>query len=131
VSELETAGYTVGRVAGLSGVRIRTLHHYDEIGLLSSGGRSAAGYRIYEDPEVDIAKALSSGTRVKILRWLRDPAGSFESVVEDDLTGDGVCVNLIAAKAGVSQPTASRHLAVLKGEGLVETGRVAQLPPTR
>lgn len=76
--------------------------------------------------EVEIAKALSSGTRAKILRWLRDPGRNFESQVEGDLTGDGVCVNLIAAKAGVSQPTASRHLSVLKGVGLVETSRVAQ-----
>ncbi len=40
--------YSVGRVADLAGVTIRTLHHYDEIGLLSPGGRSAAGYRIYK-----------------------------------------------------------------------------------
>jgi hypothetical protein len=37
VGEQETAGYTVGRVADLSGVTIRTLHHYDEVGLLSPG----------------------------------------------------------------------------------------------
>lgn len=41
-------GYSVGRVAELAGVSIRTLHHYDEIGLLSPGGRGAAGYRVYE-----------------------------------------------------------------------------------
>ncbi|MBA3491069.1 MAG: winged helix-turn-helix transcriptional regulator [Rubrobacteraceae bacterium] len=76
--------------------------------------------------EVGVARALSSGTRVKILRWLRDPEGNFESMVEGDLTEDGVCVNLIAAKAGVSQPTVSRHLSVLKGAGLLETRRVAQ-----
>jgi ArsR family transcriptional regulator len=66
------------------------------------------------------------GTRVKIMRWLRDPARSFESLVEGDLTEDEVCVNLIAAKAGVSQPTVSRHSSVLKGAGLVETRRVAR-----
>jgi ArsR family transcriptional regulator len=76
--------------------------------------------------EVEVAKALSSGIRVQILRWLRDPEGNFESQVEGDLSEDGVCVSLIAAKAGVSQPTISRHLSVLKGAGLVETKRVAQ-----
>jgi DNA-binding transcriptional ArsR family regulator len=40
--------------------------------------------------EIVIAKALSSGTRLEILRWLRDPEGSFESRVESDLTDDGV-----------------------------------------
>jgi DNA-binding transcriptional MerR regulator len=53
VSDLKTANYTVGRVAALSGVTIRTLHHYDEIGLLSPSGRSAAGYRIYEEREIE------------------------------------------------------------------------------
>ena len=45
--------YSVGRVADLAGVTIRTLHHYDEIGLLSPSGRSAAGYRIYEEPDLE------------------------------------------------------------------------------
>jgi len=40
-------------VADLSGVTIRTLHHYDEIGLLSPSGRSAADYRIYEDSDIE------------------------------------------------------------------------------
>jgi ArsR family transcriptional regulator len=76
--------------------------------------------------EVEVARALASGTRARILRWLRDSEGNFESRVDGDLTGDGVCVNLIAEKAGISQPSASRHLSVLKDAGLVETQRVAQ-----
>ena len=44
--------YSVGQVAGLAGVTIRTLHHYDEVGLLSPSGRSAAGYRIYEESDL-------------------------------------------------------------------------------
>jgi DNA-binding transcriptional MerR regulator len=38
---------TVGELSRLTGVTVRTLHHYDEIGLLSPGGRSEAGYRLY------------------------------------------------------------------------------------
>ena len=53
MSDSKTANYTVGRVAALSGVTIRTLHHYDEIGLLSPSARSAAGYRIYEEREIE------------------------------------------------------------------------------
>lgn len=76
--------------------------------------------------EVEVAKALSSSIRVQILRWLRDPEGNFDSQVEGDLTKDGVCVSLVAAKARVSQPTISRHLSVLKSAGLLNTKRVAQ-----
>lgn len=40
--------WTIGEVARSAGVSVRTLHHYDEIGLLSPGSRSTAGYRLYE-----------------------------------------------------------------------------------
>ncbi|WP_328969210.1 MerR family transcriptional regulator [Streptomyces sp. NBC_00239] len=45
--------YSVGQVAGFAGVTVRTLHHYDEIGLLCPSGRSAAGHRRYEDADLD------------------------------------------------------------------------------
>jgi DNA-binding transcriptional MerR regulator len=52
-SRTGAGSYSVGRVADLSRVTIRTLHHYDEIGLLSPGGRSDAGYRVYEDSDLE------------------------------------------------------------------------------
>ncbi|MGI5436950.1 MerR family transcriptional regulator [Streptomyces shenzhenensis] len=45
--------YSVGQVAGFAGVTVRTLHHYDEIGLLVPGGRSHAGHRRYSDADLD------------------------------------------------------------------------------
>ena len=44
--------YPVGAVARLAGVSVRTLHHYDRIGLLTPSGRNAAGYRIYTLPDL-------------------------------------------------------------------------------
>jgi DNA-binding transcriptional MerR regulator len=46
-------GYTVGEVARRSGVSVRTLHHYDAIGLLVPAGRSAAGYRLYSEGDLE------------------------------------------------------------------------------
>ncbi|MGW4894968.1 MerR family transcriptional regulator [Kitasatospora sp. NPDC004240] len=46
-------GYSVGEVAKVAKVTVRTLHHYDEIGLLSPEGRTAAGYRRYRDTDLD------------------------------------------------------------------------------
>lgn len=48
-----TAEYTVGRVAQLAGVTVRTLHHYDEIGLVVPSGRTPSGYRVYESNDID------------------------------------------------------------------------------
>src|SRR5215475_876430 len=45
--------YTVGQVAGLAGVTVRTLHHYDQIGLLRPGHRSHTGYRRYRDDDLE------------------------------------------------------------------------------
>jgi len=45
--------YTVGRVAEVAGVTVRTLHHYDEIGLLTPDGRTSAGYRRYDDADLE------------------------------------------------------------------------------
>jgi DNA-binding transcriptional MerR regulator len=43
---------TVGQVAERFGVTVRTLHHYDEIGLLRPSERSVAGYRLYTDEDL-------------------------------------------------------------------------------
>jgi DNA-binding transcriptional MerR regulator len=45
--------YSVGQVARLAGITVRTLHHYDEIGLLCPQIRSAAGYRHYGEAELE------------------------------------------------------------------------------
>lgn len=45
--------YSVGDVARMSGVTVRALHHYDEVGLLQPSGRSAAGYRQYSGRDLE------------------------------------------------------------------------------
>jgi DNA-binding transcriptional MerR regulator len=44
---------TVGAIARLAGVTVRTLHHYDEIGLLVPGERTRAGYRLYGRRQIE------------------------------------------------------------------------------
>ena len=80
MSKLETTGYTVGKVAELSGVTIRTLHHYDEVGLLSPGGRSAAGYRIYEDSDLERLQ------RILFYRELGFTLDEISTIVDDPHT---------------------------------------------
>ncbi|OEV11859.1 MerR family transcriptional regulator [Streptomyces nanshensis] len=45
--------YSVGKVAGFAGITVRTLHHYDEIGLLVPSERNRAGHRRYGDADLD------------------------------------------------------------------------------
>ncbi|WP_042415648.1 MerR family transcriptional regulator [Streptacidiphilus anmyonensis] len=45
--------YSVGQVARFAKVTVRTLHHYDEIKLLSPSDRTPSGYRRYDDADLD------------------------------------------------------------------------------
>jgi DNA-binding transcriptional MerR regulator len=53
VSHPEGRVYSVGQVAGFAGVTVRTLHHYDEIGLLVPSERTYAGHRRYTGADLD------------------------------------------------------------------------------
>jgi DNA-binding transcriptional MerR regulator len=45
--------HSVGQVAGFAEITVRTLHHYDAIGLLSPSARSNAGHRRYAAADLD------------------------------------------------------------------------------
>jgi DNA-binding transcriptional ArsR family regulator len=75
---------------------------------------------------VDVTKALANEKRLQILGWLKAPRAHFPKQVDGDLVRDGVCGVFIAAKLGVSQPTASEHLRVLSQAGLVRARRIKQ-----
>ena len=49
----------ISEVAKLSGVTVRTLHYYDEIGLLKPSKTTEAGYRMYS---IEIDPARNGGT---------------------------------------------------------------------
>ncbi|WP_223230887.1 MerR family transcriptional regulator [Microbacterium jejuense] len=74
-------GLTVGAVAELLGVTVRTLHHWDEIGLASPSERTPAGYRIYTDADL--------GRLERIVAY-RDAGLGLDAVREvlDDATTD-------------------------------------------
>lgn len=59
-------------------------------------------------------KALASETRMEILRLIAEPKQHFGSQWSADPVEFGVCMTLIAEVLGVAQPTASRHLDILK-----------------
>jgi ArsR family transcriptional regulator len=71
-------------------------------------------------------RAISSPSRLEILHWLKEPRRHFRPQVYGDLVKDGVCGLFIAEKLGVTQPTASQHLAVLTQAGLVTAKRIKQ-----
>src|SRR3954466_5289569 len=76
--------HTVKQLARLSGVSVRTLHHYDEIGLLKPASVGANGYRYYGREE------LLRLQRILFHRELGVPLGSIAELLdleEDDQVG--------------------------------------------
>jgi DNA-binding transcriptional MerR regulator len=72
-------GLTVSQVAKLAGVSVRTLHHYDEIGLLCPSERSSGGYRLYGDEELQRLQQILFFKELafpleEIARIMKDPA---------------------------------------------------------
>ena len=69
--------YTVGQVANLAGISVRTLHHYHQIGLLVPSGYSRAGYRRYS------AEDLERLQRVLFYRELGFPLEQIVTLLDD------------------------------------------------
>jgi DNA-binding transcriptional MerR regulator len=55
-----TATLKVGALANRTGLTVRTLHHYDEIGLLSPSARTPAGHRLYREQDVVRLQQIAS-----------------------------------------------------------------------
>ena len=67
---------TVNEVSKLTGVSVRTLHHYDAIGLLKPTTVSEAGYRLYDDT------ALERLQQILLFRELEFPLKEIKSILD-------------------------------------------------
>lgn len=68
---------TVKEVSGITGISKRTLHYYDEIGLLKPADKSEAGYRLYDN------KALEKLQQILFFRELGIPLKIIKTVIEN------------------------------------------------
>lgn len=64
-------------------------------------------------------KAMASETRMSILRLLAEPNRHFGHQWSADPMEFGVCMTMIAEALAVAQPTASRHLDILRQAGFI------------
>ena len=81
---------SIGGLARRCGVTVRTLHHYDQLGLLQPSGRTSAGYRRYTDADVHrlhlILAYRQLGLGLKdIAALLHGDAPSLEKVLAEQL----------------------------------------------
>jgi len=70
---------SVGRLAALAGITVRTLHHYDEIGLVRPSARTPSGYRAYGPGDVERLRQVLTYRRLgfglrEVAELVADPA---------------------------------------------------------
>ena len=70
--------WKIGELARRTGLTVRTLHHYDEIGLLSPAERSGGGHRVYG--EADVSRLY----RIVSLRSLGFPLEAIAAALDED-----------------------------------------------
>ncbi|MFI1913044.1 MerR family transcriptional regulator [Nocardia sp. NPDC020380] len=70
-------GLTVGRAAALVGISVRTLHHWDLIGLVRPSDRTHAGYRVYS------AEDIARIHRVLVYKELGFPLAEITRLLDD------------------------------------------------
>ena len=87
-----STSYTVGQVAHLAGVTVRTLHHYDEIGLLAPTDRTSSGYRRYGVSDLErlqvMAAAIEKELEAKQMGISLSPGEQFEVFGTDKVGGE-------------------------------------------
>lgn len=76
----ETEAVQIGVLAAATGLTVRTLHHYESIGLIGPARRSASGYRLYVPTDIERLY------RVRALRQLGLPLEEIRRALDDPAT---------------------------------------------
>jgi DNA-binding transcriptional MerR regulator len=80
--------YRIQEFARLVGVTVRTLHHYDRVGLLTPTARSAAGYRLYRKSDI------SRLQQIVVLKYLGLPLTRIGDVLRGEVGLSGALRDL-------------------------------------
>ncbi len=109
---------TVKEISELTGISVRTLHCYDEIGLFTPTEKSEAGYRLYDD------KALEDLQQILFFREFDIPLKEIKAVMENpDLDRNQILQmqkNMLVAKKTRMERLISSIDDILKGENKMD-----------
>ena len=82
-------GWRVGELAQATGLTVRTLHHYDRIGLLKPSARSSGGHRVYSEADVAalyrIITLRGFGLRLDQIKEFDESAPDIRAVLAEQL----------------------------------------------
>lgn len=109
---------TVKEISDLTGISVRTLHYYDEIGLLKPTEKSGAGYRLYDD------KALETLQQILFFREFDIPLKEIKAVMDNPVLKRNQILqmqrNMLIAKKERMERLISSIDDILKGENKMD-----------
>lgn len=109
---------TVKEISDLTGISVRTLHYYDEIGLLKPTEKSDAGYRLYDD------KALETLQQVLFFREFDIPLKEIKAVMDNPALERNQILQMQRKMLVVKKERMERLIAsiddILKGENRMD-----------
>jgi DNA-binding transcriptional MerR regulator len=79
----------IGELADKAGMSLRTLRHYDEVGLLTASGRTEGGFRLYTQEDYD---------RLIVIRRMKPLGFTLEEMAELLAVVDGIAAAETAAE---------------------------------
>ena len=117
--------YKAREFAGLAGVTVRALHHYDRIGLLKPL-RSSSGYRLYSLSDLERLEQISA------LKFLGIPLGEIKTVLESNPLTLGESLDLQRRALTEKRDIINRAIhAIEAAEKLVRSGQVTDASALR
>ncbi len=109
---------TVKEISSITGISVRTLHYYDEIGLLKPTGKSEAGYRLYDD------KALEQLQQILFFREFEIPLKEIKAAMENPALGKNQILEMqrkmLMVKIGRMEHLVAAIDDILKGENQMD-----------
>ena len=109
---------TVKELSDITGISVRALHYYDEIGLLTPTAKSEAGYRLYDD------KAMETLRQILFFRELDIPLGKIKSILENPALNQKQILQMQREMLVAQKARTERLIAgiddILKGEEIMD-----------
>jgi DNA-binding transcriptional MerR regulator len=94
---VEDSGLRIGEVAERAGLSIRTLRHYDEVGVVSPSGYTPGGFRLYSTDDLERIMLIR---RMKPLEFTLEEMRDFLDAVEHpDAPGAQETIDSVRAEA--------------------------------